>query len=301
MSDLVKMSVGASIEAATKLGALLHKSNMFGCKSPEQGAVLAMTCIIENLTPIEFKRKYHIIDGTPCERPDSLLARFKKAGGRFKILERSTTLCSIEYDWEGQVTIFDFTWDQAKTAGLVGKDNWKKYPENMLYARNVGNYVRTYCPELAAGIYTPEEMMDIKDVDAVISTPEPSPSTESSLERGSNGKVTRALPAKKKKDTKKKQKAKPDRWGDFMSHEVATFTNQKETFVKGQPYIEIGMPDLVKLLDFWTGEKGKKDVSEFRKLEAAKHLGSIQEALSVGKRLEEDAIAVASEIDPETM
>jgi hypothetical protein len=58
---------------------------------------------------------------------------------------------SIEVDW---------TIQQAKTAGLTGKDVWKQYPRAMLRARVISEGIRTVYPGVAVGVYTPEEIAD---------------------------------------------------------------------------------------------------------------------------------------------
>lgn len=50
--------------------------------------------------------------------------------------------------------------DDATTAGLVGKDNWMKYPRAMRVARATSILARDYFPDVFAGMssYTPEEV-----------------------------------------------------------------------------------------------------------------------------------------------
>ncbi len=50
--------------------------------------------------------------------------------------------------------------DDAKKAGLSGKDVWKKYPRNMLFYRALTSGVRLYCPDVTGGVvvYTAEEI-----------------------------------------------------------------------------------------------------------------------------------------------
>ena len=48
----------------------------------------------------------------------------------------------------------------ASAAGLTNKDNWKKYPRNMLFARAISNGQKWYAPDVYNGVtvYTPDEM-----------------------------------------------------------------------------------------------------------------------------------------------
>ena len=52
-----------------------------------------------------------------------------------------------------------FTWADALKAGLAGKDVWKAYPRNMIFARALTNGARWYTPGLFNGaIYSHEEL-----------------------------------------------------------------------------------------------------------------------------------------------
>ena len=39
----------------------------------------------DRISPIEFIRTYHLIEGRPSMRADAMLAKFVQAGGRYKI------------------------------------------------------------------------------------------------------------------------------------------------------------------------------------------------------------------------
>lgn len=73
--------------------------------------------------------------------------------------------CSITFlrrrdgQWRKRGTV-TWTLEDAKRAGLAGKDNWRKYPRAMLYARAMTEGGRMYCPQLFGGVraYVPEEM-----------------------------------------------------------------------------------------------------------------------------------------------
>lgn len=67
--------------------------------------------------------------------------------------------CVLEFHDNGKpVFTSSYTLEDAKKAGLLGKDMWQKYPRNMLFARSLSNGARICCPELVTGVYTPEEL-----------------------------------------------------------------------------------------------------------------------------------------------
>ena len=61
--------------------------------------------------------------------------------------------------WQS-VGVAGYTMDEAKAAGLTGKDNWKKYPSDMLFARAISRGARRFAPGIFGGspIYTPDEL-----------------------------------------------------------------------------------------------------------------------------------------------
>ena len=57
----------------------------------------------------------------------------------------------------------EWTMERAKNAQLTGKDNWRKYPRQMLKARVISEGVRMTYPGVAVGLYTPEEVEQFDD------------------------------------------------------------------------------------------------------------------------------------------
>jgi hypothetical protein len=57
--------------------------------------------------------------------------------------------------------VFDI--QEAKSAGLAAKDNWKNYTQDMLYARALGRCIRRYFQDVFLGIgavYTDGELVE---------------------------------------------------------------------------------------------------------------------------------------------
>jgi len=146
------------------VGDMLARSGMFGVTNPAAGMVVALTCHQTGQTIFDFLRTYHIINGKPSMKADSMAAEFRKRGGRYKIIDRTDEKAVADFTFEGNTTQFAFTIEEARQAGLV-KDggNWAKYPANMLWWRMMSNALRVLCPELVAGVYTPEEIESAND------------------------------------------------------------------------------------------------------------------------------------------
>lgn len=97
----------------------------------------------------------------------SLIASQVKNSGRYRyrVTEASAARCEIHWsefldDAWTEVGVSEFTIEEAKVAGLLGKDNWRKYPSDMLFARTLTRGARRYCPDMFGGgsVYTPEEV-----------------------------------------------------------------------------------------------------------------------------------------------
>jgi hypothetical protein len=80
-------------------------------------------------------------------------------GVRPRIVRSDERICEIEFSRPGWANVAEsFTLEQAQRAGLTGKDNWKKYPKDMLYSRALTRGIKRICPEVGAGIYDPDEV-----------------------------------------------------------------------------------------------------------------------------------------------
>lgn len=103
----------------------------------------------------------------------NLLASAIKATRKYnyRILEMTDKACEIEFFEDGKaVGKSRFTMEDAQKAGLENKDNWRKYPRNMLFARAISNGQKWYCPDACNGVtvYTPDEMGATVDEDGQV-------------------------------------------------------------------------------------------------------------------------------------
>lgn len=83
----------------------------------------------------------------------------------YKIKNWTNKGCAIEFfqienGKPVSLGVSQFDENDARTAGLLGKGNWKTYPRNMYFNRAMTAGVRTYTPDALGGInaYTPEEL-----------------------------------------------------------------------------------------------------------------------------------------------
>lgn len=154
------------IEAIEKLGEMIAFSGLFGCSKKEQGQVLAMQCLTEGKPPLELAKTYHMIEGKLSMKADAMLAKFQMSGGRVAWKVRTNEKVTAVFEHRGQSIEIQHTLEEHTASGVaVGangklKDNWRKFPRQMLTARCISEGVRLLAPEIVFGIYTPEENAD---------------------------------------------------------------------------------------------------------------------------------------------
>lgn len=157
--------------AIAELGKMFHQSQIMGVTTPGDGAVLALTCMCEGITPLEFAKTYHIINGKPSMRADMMAAKFRAAGGKCNWINLGDDGKAAEavFNFDGQEHTIKYTIEDARA--VVGDkvdkpdSNWRKDRGAMLRARLITKAIRIMAPELIAGVYTPDELEDFGQVE----------------------------------------------------------------------------------------------------------------------------------------
>jgi len=115
------------------------------------------------LGPMASLTQTYVVNGTP-----SLSAKGKRglvlaAGHEIETLESTGAICRMRSRrrgserWSSEVV---WTIDMARAAGLLGKDNWKAHPRQMLTARCSGELCDRDFPDVVLGFATAEDMID---------------------------------------------------------------------------------------------------------------------------------------------
>ena len=161
--------IANALDAAEKLGQWMAGSGMFACKTREQGQVMAITCITEGITPLQFARTYDVIQTSNgiqvCLKAQAMLAKLVSFGGDYEILESTDKLCRILFSWtrNGKPKTAEYTYsiEDAQKAGLIKKDgSYEKRPKTMLFNRCASNGLRLHVSEYFSGYYLAEELLD---------------------------------------------------------------------------------------------------------------------------------------------
>jgi len=117
------------------------------------------------LPPMASMKSVFIIEGKPTFAYQAVGAIIKRSGlYDYVVHERSADNCKLEFlrrtakGWES-LGILEYGTKEAAAAGLVNKENWKRYPENYRFARAMTNGVNAFCPDVFMGpVYCPEEL-----------------------------------------------------------------------------------------------------------------------------------------------
>tara|TARA_R110002020_G_scaffold15153_1_gene54087 strand:- start:1411 stop:2202 length:792 start_codon:yes stop_codon:yes gene_type:complete len=163
MNDL---AVRYSMSELEQMARVMSASRMFGFKNPEEAVSLMLMAQAEGKHPAKAAQEYHIIQGRPTLKADAMLARFQSAGGVVEWESMTDDMVSAYFSHPTSCpkpVLVDWTMERATTAKLTGKDNWTKYPRQMLKARVISEGVRMTFPGVTVGLYTPEEVMQFDD------------------------------------------------------------------------------------------------------------------------------------------
>ncbi len=120
------------------------------------------------LGPMQALNSIHVIEGRTAMSPELMRAMVARHGHRIDVIENSNTACEVKgiRADTGSTATVRWTMEDAKMAGLAGKNNWKTYPRAMLLARATSELCRIVFPDIIAGLsYTPEEVASIEGVE----------------------------------------------------------------------------------------------------------------------------------------
>jgi hypothetical protein len=164
-----------SIRDKMTMAEYLAKSNLMpsGLKSPAQIFVALQMGHELGLAPMMAVRNISVINGMPTLSADLLAGLIRQHPGfvsmRFTPDEdvRKTKSCTttiVRKEQTGEMSTFTgtFTYEDAKNAGLLNKDVWKKYWPRMLKHRALAYCARDSFPDVLAGVYLKEEATSIR-------------------------------------------------------------------------------------------------------------------------------------------
>ncbi len=111
-------------------------------------AGLALLTIGRDLTPMSLKLVY-VVNGTVDFMVDLIVAQVHEHGHEIWVVESDETHATVAGQRRGSQRVHKVTFDvdDARRAGLVGKDVWKLYVKDMLIARAAKRVAKRIAPE----------------------------------------------------------------------------------------------------------------------------------------------------------
>lgn len=148
------------LDFVTTMGGKLAKSGFAGVTKVEQAELILLECMARRVSPFEFIRDNHIVNGKITMRADTMAARFNQAGGHIAWTRHDDECAEAVFtDRRGHKTTIAYTIKDAAKAGVANRAGaWKQHTAAMLRARLISKAIRMVAPECINGIYTEDEI-----------------------------------------------------------------------------------------------------------------------------------------------
>lgn len=171
MSNDLVVSTGEQIAIIPKtiqeLGVMsegFFKSGFYPNVKSVQGAMVVIQTGLElGLTPAKAMNQINIINGRPALSAQCMNGLMQARGIKVSTIKNDNTECIVSGTRNGVTEEVSYKMEDAKKAGLDGKDNWKKYPRRMLFARAISELANKIAPDVIMGLYTQEEVEDFDE------------------------------------------------------------------------------------------------------------------------------------------
>lgn len=153
------------IEEKFRLAEFYFKSGLYPHLRSKE-AVFVVLSYGEELgwSPVQSLAKIYLVQGKPSVDINALFGVADSNGliECFQVVERTATRCIVKARRPGEAIdhTATFTIEDAKRANLTGKDNWKGYPDDMLFARATGRLLKIVCPGVFVGLLSKQEAED---------------------------------------------------------------------------------------------------------------------------------------------
>jgi hypothetical protein len=256
------------------LAVAIAKSGLFGIRTPEQALVLMAIAQAEGRHPVEAARDYDIIGGKPAKKAEAMMRDFIQAGGKVQWHSLTDELAdaTFTHPQTGEVRI---DWDMKRAQTAFGKkDNYAKFPRQMLRSRVVSEGVRTLWPLATSGMYVPEEQADMaaKETPHTGSTIEGEPPTDARKALNDTIPLRSAAAATPRAPRKVDPTVYDPRWDDPPAEKPQRTDEQWEAWVaklraacavlkRRQEVVEIGGKDSVRDAIRDAPDRFKRDIS----------------------------------------
>lgn len=163
--DTTRSFEPCNIDEGYEMAKLLVASGLLprGITRPEAAFAIIATGRELGLSAMQSLRSVYYADGKVTLAADLIAALCKRRVDicrYFRLVESTDKVARYETLRQGEPepTVMAFTWEDATRAGLTGKQTYKSYPAAMLRARCITALARAVYPDLAMGLYDPDEI-----------------------------------------------------------------------------------------------------------------------------------------------
>jgi hypothetical protein len=126
--------------------------------------------------PMTALQHLYVVDGRPAMSAQLMRALVFAHGHTIRVVECNSERCTLVGRRAGDSHEAPVTWsmEDARRAQVSGKQNWARYPRQMLLARATGELCRAVFPDVIGGMaYTVEEADDIPAAENGAASPPP--------------------------------------------------------------------------------------------------------------------------------
>lgn len=174
---------GDDITDVQRLGNILAASGYFSdAREMAQAAVKVMAGKELGIPPVAAMMGINIIKGKVALGGNLIASRVRAHGYEYRHVRFDEKGCTLRFlskpDTAGKREVLgeaSFDENDAKAAGLLASEMYRKYPRNMYFNRAMVNGARWYTPDVFGGapVYTPEELGARVDADGEVVHSEP--------------------------------------------------------------------------------------------------------------------------------
>jgi hypothetical protein len=160
--------IASNLTDVQRLGNILAASGYFAdAREMAQAAVKVLAGQELGIPPVASMMGINIIKGKVALGGNLIASRIRAHGYDYRHKQFDNKGCTLVFfskqDREGKREVLgesSFTEEDAKAAGLLGNDTYKKFPRNMFFNRAISNGAKWYTPDVFGGapVYTPEEL-----------------------------------------------------------------------------------------------------------------------------------------------
>lgn len=172
MNNIIRFEEQMQMAKAFKESGLLPD-----LKSEAQAIVKIQAGKELGIEPFASIQGVNIVLGKPVMSANLQAGLIKKSGRyNYKVLEHNEQVCKLEFyeKWGDTWQLIgnsEYSTKEATQAGLTHKDNWKKHPKNMLFARAMSNGAKWYCADVfITGTYNESDEFETAPVVQVDNT-----------------------------------------------------------------------------------------------------------------------------------